>query len=231
MNHQAYDQVKTEQWVRGLKYLAVAILVLALLSAGYALWRKNQESKALQAFSTLSQADLIEMRVVKESKVLSQDPVEALTEGSEADRTAYLGALEKVRADHKGTTASHLAALRLGRWNVAKGDLPKAEALYREALSEIRGRDSQIFVSMVSEALGVVLENQERWDDALKAYESGLSAEDKTLRPLLLLSKARVLSNQKKVDEAKSVYDSVVQEYPNSSYSQQARALAVKASL
>jgi tetratricopeptide (TPR) repeat protein len=231
MIDQVSDQAKTEQWVRGLKVLSVLLLGAAVVWAGYAVYIKRQESKALEAFSALAQADVIEMRVVREAKVLSDDPVEVLREAPEADKTAYVAALEKVRAEHKGTTAGHIAALRLGRWYVTGKDFEKAEALYKELLSEIRGAEGEIFASMASEALGVIYENQSRWDDALKVYDASLANEQAALRPLLMLSKARVLTAQKKTEEAKAVYDGVVQSYPNTSYSQQARALSVKAAL
>lgn len=231
MIDQASEQLKTEQWVRGLKILSILVVGAAIVWAGYAFWLKKQETKALQAFSTLSEADLIEIKALKDVKVLSTDPLEALREAPEAERVSYLAALNKVVAEHKGTTAAHIAALRLGRWSAEQQDFAKAESIFKELLSDIRGRESEIFSSMASEALGVVYEDQGRFDDALKVYEAALQNEQATLRPVLLLGKARVLSSQKKVEEAKAVYDKVVQSYPNTAYSQQARALAVKASL
>jgi predicted negative regulator of RcsB-dependent stress response len=231
MIDQVSAEAKTEQWVRGLKILSLFVVAGAVLLAGYGFWMKRQESKALQAFSTLAAADLIEVRALREVKILSQDPVEALRESTATEQAAYVAALEKVRAEHRGTTASHLAALRLGRWWAEAKDLSKAEAVYKDLLTELSGRDSEIFTSLASEALGVIYENADRHDDALKVYDAALSNKAATLRPLLLLGKARVLSSQKKIDEARAVYDSVVQDFPNSTYSQQARALAVKAAL
>jgi tetratricopeptide (TPR) repeat protein len=231
MIDQVSAEVKTEQWVRGLKILSIFVVAGAVLLAGYGFWMKRQETKALQAFSTLAAADLIEVRALREVKILSQDPVEALRESPQTEQTAYVAALEKVRSEHRGTTASHLAALRLGRWWAEAKDLTKAEAVYKDLLTELNGRDAEIFSSLASEALGVIYENAERPEDALKVYETALTNKTATLRPLLLLGKARVLSSQKKIDEARAVYDSVVQTYPNSTYSQQARALSVKAAL
>ncbi|MEO5668293.1 MAG: tetratricopeptide repeat protein [Bdellovibrionota bacterium] len=231
MIDQVSDDVKTEQWIRGLKILSTFVVVAAIFLAGYAFWMKKQESKTLQAFSSLAEADVIEMRALRDVKVLSQDPVEALRDGPAAQKSAYVAALEKVRAEHHGTTASVLAALRLGRWFIQNNDLAKAESIYKDVLGEIRGRDSDVYVSMASEALGVVYEDQNRLDEALKIYNSALTNDKATLRPLLLLGKARVLSSMKKPTEAKTVYDIVVEDYPNSAYSQQARALAVKAEL
>jgi|GEM_PF-1212041 len=231
MIDQASAQAKTEQWVRALKILSVLVVASAALLAGYAMWMKGQESKSLKAFSALAQADAIEARVLRGAKVLSQDPVEALREASENERSAYLAALEKVRSEHPRTTAAHLAALRLGRWAAETSDWAKAESYYRDLLGELRGRQNLIYASMASEALGVVYENQGRWEDALKVFDSALASDESTLKPLLMLGKARVLSSLKKTEEAKAVYDSIVQNFPNSPYSQQARALAVKVSL
>jgi len=231
MIDQASEQLKTEQWVRGLKILSVLVVGAAVVWAGYGFWIKKQETNALQAFSALAEADLIEIKAVKDAKVLSTDPMEALRDAPESEKASYIAALNRVVAEHKGSTASYIAALRLGRWSVDQNDFAKAESIYKELLGDIRGQESEIFASMASEALGVVFENQERWDEALKIYDEALRNEKATLRPVLLLGKARVLVSQKKTDEAKSVYDSVVQSYPNTAYSQQARALAVKASL
>ncbi len=231
MIDQASAHAKTEQWIRGLKILALMIVGVAIFWAVYALWASNQESKALKAFSALAQADTIEMHAVRDAKVLSDDPMEVLREATEDKRKSYVEALENVRRNHGGTVAAHIAALRLGRWALLQNDNAQAEKLYRSLLDEAKGRESQIYATMASEALGVVLENQGRWDEALQVYEGALVDKNSPLRPLLMMSKARVLAKQDKRSEAKATYDDVVQNFPNSPYSAAARALAVKVSL
>jgi len=225
------DPVKTEQTIKALKLFSIAVVVIAALWGVWGIFQKQKEVATEKAFSALAQADLIEMKAVRSAKVLSQDPIEVLREEADASvREEYLSSLKKVVTDFPNTSAAHLAALRLGRWHFDSNELDAAKATYLE-LANSGNSDSVLYKAMAIEALSVVYEKQGNTKEALVLLEKALSNKSIPLRPLLLLSQARLMGLDGRKEDAKKVYEDVVKDYPNSSYSQQARALSVKVSL
>jgi predicted negative regulator of RcsB-dependent stress response len=227
------DSVKIGQTIKALKIFSLSVVAIAALWGVWSVIRSRQELRTEAAFSALAQADLIEMKALRSAKVLSKDPIEVLREEADANqKEAYISALKSVIENHGGTAAAHIAALRLGRWHVESNALDSAKAIYSDLISKTeKNSDYALYFAMAVEALSVVLEKQGQNEEALLLLERALSNKSIPLRPLLLLSRARLLAVAGRKEEAKAVYADVVKEFPNSPYSQQARALSVKVSL
>jgi predicted negative regulator of RcsB-dependent stress response len=227
------DSVKIGQTIKALKIFSLSVVAIAALWGVWSVIRSRQERRTEAAFSALAQADLIEMKALRSAKVLSKDPIEVLHEEADAtQKEAYISALKSVIENHGGTAAAHLAALRLGRWYVESNALDSAKAIYSDLISKTeKNSDYVLYFAMAVEALSVVLEKQGQNEEALLFLERALANKSIPLRPLLLLSRARLLGVAGRKEEAKAVYADVVKEFPNSPYSQQARALSVKVSL
>ncbi len=226
------DPVKAEQWMRNLKVLGLVGFGTALVWGGATLFKKMEEKSQTKAFSALATAESIEDSLLENSEVLSKDPIEVVAESDEETQTSYIASLKSVIAEHSGTSAAYLAALRLGRYHALKGQNDEAKIIYSDLREKSQSsKDSALFYAMASEALGVVLEGQKDFEGALKVYSESLEKKHTNLRPLLLLGKARVESALGMKEEATKSYEKVVSDFPSTSYSQQAQALKVKVSL
>lgn len=232
MNDHESDPAKVEQWVRNLKVLGLVGLGTALIWGGATVYKNMDEKSQTKAFSALSTAEAIEEKLLENSEVLSQDPIEVVAESDEETQTKYTDSLRSVISKHSGSSAAHLAALRLGRYHVLKGQEDDAKAVYGELIKKSQSsQDASLFYAMASEALGVTLEKQEDFEGALKVYSDALAKKHTSLRPVLLLGKARAETALGLKEEAAKSYEKVLSDFPATSYSQQAQALKVKVNL
>lgn len=227
------DPIKTEEIIRRIKILVLIVLAALAIWGLWSLKTQWENSKNEKAFAALAPAELIELKVVRDAKVLSQDPVEVLKDpGFESQKEQYLNILKSVIADHKGTSAAHIAALRLGRWHFENAEWDLAQGIYASLINEVQSsQDQALFYALAVEAQSVVHEQKSEWPLAAELLEKALKTKNIPLKPLLLLSQARILALSGKKDEAVKVYESLSKEFPNTPYSQQARALSVKVSL
>lgn len=179
-----------------------AVVVAVLLVWGFSAWRSSREA---QAGAELSQA--LEL----ESRPLAGESAQpgAETFPSQAERTkATEAALEKVRADHSGTTAAQTALAQLGFIKLKSGDGAGAQKDLSDFLSGA-AKDHPLRV-FAQESLGYAFEAQGKLDDAKAAFEK--------LRELGLPARAdfqaaRLALVQGKPD-AKQQLEKVTKEYP-----------------
>ncbi len=226
------DPIKAEQWIMNLKILGLLGLVGGLSWGGVTFFKKMEEKSQTKAFSQLAKVEAMEDELLKSSEILSKDPIEVIAEAKVETQEQYVSELKAVIKDHPKTSASFMAALRLGRYYSLKNEVENVKTVYQALREQTQSsEDASLFYAMASEALAVTLVNQGDLDGALKVYDDALGRKYTSLKPVLMLGKARTQGAMGLKAEATSTYDSIVKDYPSTTYSQQAQALKVKVSL
>lgn len=182
--------------------VAGAILGLALLIWGVSFWRNSREAKA-----GVELAEALELQsrpIAGEGQAPPGQPVFASAQ--ERDN-ALITALEKVRADHGGTTAAQTALAELGFYKLKSGDAAGAQKDLQDYLDHAGDHPLRPFAQ---ESLGYALEAQKKLDEARAAFEKlrtmGLPARADYQAARLALVEGK--------PDAKQQLERVAKEYP-----------------
>lgn len=143
---------------------AAAILGLALIIWGVSAWRSSREAKA---GAELAEALELQSRPTA-GEGQAQPGQEGFPSREERDK-ALITALEKVRADHGGTTAAHTALAEIGFHKLQSGDAAGAEKDLQEFLD--RSSKDHPLRPFAQESLGYALEAQKKLDEANAAFD------------------------------------------------------------
>ena len=180
-----------------------AVVAIALIAWGVAAWRGSREAKA---GAELAEALELQSRPVA-SEGPSQPGQETFPSKDEREK-AVIAALEKVRADHGGSTAAQTALAEIGFHKLKASDGPGAEKDLRDFLSAA-GRNHPLR-PFAQESLGYALEAQGKLDEARAAFEK--------LRELDLPARADFQSARLALvqgkPEARQQLERVAKEYP-----------------
>lgn len=126
--------------------------------------------------------------------------------------------LEDVTKKYSGTRAAADAALKLGDLFYSHGNYEKALDYFKRAADGSSGFDRASSLA----AVGYCLENLGKQTEALEAFEKALRMGESSLKPDVLLSIARIHGTSKNSDKARSTYDQILKEFPNTEYSKSA---------
>jgi tetratricopeptide (TPR) repeat protein len=143
---------------------AVAIVALALIVWGVSAWRSSREASA--------GAELAEALQLQSRPIAAEgqaQPGEDTFPNREEREKATIAALEKVRADHRGTTAAQTALAELGFHKLKASDAAGAQKDLQDFLAEA-GKDHPLR-PFAQESLGYALEAQKKLDEARAAFE------------------------------------------------------------
>lgn len=196
---------KGMEWVaahqRQVALLAGAAVLAVVLAWGLSTWRAAREAKA---GGDLSQALELESRPIGAEAQPGQESFPSKEERSKA----AVAALDKVRADHGGTTAAQTALAELGFLKLKAGDAAAAQKDLTDFLAGA-GKDHPLR-AFAQESLGYAAEAQGKLDDARAAFEK--------LRDLGLPARAdyqaaRLALVQGK-PEAKAQLEKIAKDYP-----------------
>ena len=222
MNEKVVDERKVEKLTRWLKISLVGVLVLTVVGTVFLFVKRQSEQSEISAYSLLFEAERMERDLGEGSNPFDPSFYIKMQAWSSEDQAAYKGALEKVVAEKPNTQAAQLARLRLARLSFEAGDKDKAYALLDQAKL---GAEEALIKAQALHTLGVFHENDEGLEKALEAFREAAAVKNSPLAPLSLLSEARVLRALSKADDAKKIYQQVIEKYPNSIFERQARAL------
>jgi hypothetical protein len=187
------------------------IVVAVLLAWGLMLWRSSRETKAGAA---LAEALELQSRPLA-TEAPAQPGVETFASKEEREK-AVLAALEKVRGEHRGTTAALTAQAEVGFRKLKAGDAAGAQKDLEEFLKAAdKEHPLRIFGQ---ESLGYAFEGQNKLDDARAAFEKlrQLGAPERAD-----LHAARLALVQGKPD-AKAQLEKVAKEYAKDPVAQEA---------
>ncbi|TMB11674.1 MAG: hypothetical protein E6J66_08400 [Deltaproteobacteria bacterium] len=143
---------------------AGAVIAIGLIGWGFSAWQGSREAKAGAGL-----AEAIELQSRTISSETSAQPGQETFASKEEREKAVIAALEKVRADHRGTTAAQTALAEIGFHKLKGADAAGAQKDLEEFLAGAsRGHPLRPFAQ---ESLGYALEAQNRLDDAKTAFE------------------------------------------------------------
>jgi hypothetical protein len=140
----------------------VAIAAVALAAWGISSWKESREKKAGIA---LADALALEGRPIAGE---GAQPGEETFPSADARKKAVVDALEKVRAEHGGTTAAQTATAELGFEKLRTGDAAAAQKDLESFLDHAGG--DHPLRAFATESLGYALEAQGKLDEARKAF-------------------------------------------------------------
>ncbi|NCN26145.1 tetratricopeptide repeat protein [bacterium] len=222
MNEKVLDERKVEELTLLIKKIVIAVVVLSVVGVLHLFIERSQERTEKDAFALLFSAEKLERELGEASNPFDPKFYESMAAWTPEVKQQYRELLEQVVSKYPSAEAGHLARLRLARVNIVDGNVSEAE----ELLAAVKSKASEDFIKAHSlQLLGVIYENQNKLDDALSAFDQIVSLKKAPFKPLAMLSKARVLKALNRGDEAKSVYEKVTSDFPNTIYEKQARAL------
>ncbi len=231
MNDQLSVQIKVEKLMQLLKVIG-GLVVLAAAAYGFYHWREEgRREKSVQAFEALFEVEAMEEKAMKEAELLSSDPLAVFKTWPAEKKAEYLDKLAEVQRKFPGTAAAASAGLKIGRWHVEEKAYDEATKAYRAIVESPISKHYPLYAAMALEGWGVSLESLNKNEEALGIYEKSLNLQKNPLKPLAYMGKARNLKAVGKVDDARKVYESLIAEFPSTSYEKKARILMETLSL
>ncbi len=195
--------------------IAVALLVVAIAAGGYFLWREHVQSRA--------HALLADALAVQEAPVAS--PGTPAAPGSyPTDRARLETAMAKFKAAadaYPSTDAGIFARYQEAADELALGNATAAVAAYQEVLrrggSAIHGQIAQLGLAEAQARAG-------QYDAAINTLKEASQRKDGPL-PVdgILMELGRVYRDAGKRAEAQQTFNRLVEEYPDSPYTQDAK--------
>ena len=155
-------------WLVAHKSLALgiggAVVALALLVWGVSAWRNSRENSGAAAL-----AEALELVSRPVSGDPQREPGQEAYASKEEREKAVIAALEKVRADHGGTTAAQTALAQIGFHKLKAGDAAGAQ----KDLEDFIGHSSKDHPlrPFAQESLGYAWEAQNKLEEARAAFE------------------------------------------------------------
>ena len=180
-----------------LAVAAGAVVLLALLGTGAWMWNAAQHRRAAAAYAET----LLKVRAVENPQATAQD------------RTAALGDLERVLAEHPTSTMAPQAAYVLGNLRFASGQYDRARAAYQ--LTVARSGAGTI-ATLARAGMGYAWEAERKLPEATQAFETALA----DLKPAafyyeeLLADLARTQEQSGKKDAAIATYRRMLKDRP-----------------
>ena len=198
---------KAMEWVaarqRQVTIAVAAVIVAALLAWGFSAWRGAREEKAGAALS-----EAIELQSRPVAGEGQAQPGQETFPSKEERTKAALAALDKVRAEHAGTTAATTAIAEAGFLKLRSGDAAGAQKDLSDFLSAA-AKDHPLR-AFAQESLGYAYEAQGKLDDARAAFEK-LRELDMPARADYQAARLALLTKQ---PDAKQRLEKIGKEYP-----------------
>ncbi|HYN08659.1 MAG TPA: tetratricopeptide repeat protein [Vicinamibacterales bacterium] len=199
--------------------VSVVVLLVLAIGGGYLYWRKRTNDKA-GAMLGIAMA-------VTQSQIVPAPTVPGATQApntyptDRARQEAALKAFQEVAATYPSTDAGLAAQYHAAGALLSLGRLAEAE----KAFADVAARTgSSVYVPMAKLGRAEALAGQTKYDDAIKAL-TDLSADRDGALPIdgVLMELARTCVKAGKKEEARAAFKRVVDEFPESAYSQDAR--------
>ena len=231
----------------------IAIVVgLVVIAAGGGFWLNHHEAKSAQgrdalykakqglekeltAFATATAPKTVPVEKAaplgKDGKAGKDAPKPPATPTAES--VAYkkaevdtqfpksVSALKKAALDFSGTRPGFEAQISLGDLYLDHGDAPKAIPFYEKAVDMAPGKHEKA-VALYS--LGFAGESAGKYAEAIKAFDKSLSTADIGLNGDILQGMARSYEQLHDTANARSTYDKIISQLPNTPYAKNAEA-------
>ena len=198
---------------------AIAVVVVAGLVGGYLYWTKRTND---QASGRLGQAMAIAQAQIVPAPTLPGATQPAGTYPTEQARDeAAVKAFQDVAAAYGSTPAGIAAQYHAATSLMGLGRATEAEQKFRDVTAK---GGSSIYASMAKMGLVTALVGQSKYDDAIATLNT-LSGDRDGAIPIdgVLMELARTYVKAGKPQDARAAFKRVVDEFPQSSYSADAR--------
>ena len=199
--------------------MAGAVVVVAAAIGGYLFMSSRAADRASAA---LGAALAIEQSAIAPAPTVPGAKQQVGTFPTETARTeAAVAAYKKVIDEYSGDETGRAARYRLASVYLSTGRAAEAEKLFGEAAD---GAGSSVYGPMAQMGRAQALATLGKYDDALRIL-TDLSGQRDSVLPIdgVLMELARVSERAGKTQEAKAAYKRVVDEFPQSGYSTEAR--------
>lgn len=202
------------------------VLILAVIGGGV-LYTNHQSSRSSAANNALYGAQTSLNTILKTWQ--TQLPKGQDVQFAKTDVDAKFGDVIKklgaVSDQYAGTRAAFEAEMTVGDLYLNHGDAAKAIPAFDKATTEApKSLDRANALS----GLGYARESSGNFAGALEAYESALKVGEASLKGDLLLSVARSHELLKEPEKARSTYDEIITQLPNTGAAKQAELLKAK---
>ena len=199
--------------------ISVIVLLIVAIGGGYFYWRKRTNDKAgamLGIAMTVGQSPIVPAPTVPGA---TQAPNTYPNE--RARQEAALKAFQEVAATYPSTDAGIAAQYHAAGTLLTMGRLAEAEKAFADLASRA---STSVYAPMAKLGRAEALAGQTKYDDAIKAL-TDLSADRDGALPVdgVLMELARTCVKAGKKEEARAAFKRVVDEFPESVYSQDAR--------
>lgn len=143
----------------------------------------------------------------------------------EAKLPTTVAKYKEVITQFGGTRAAHEARMGLGDLYFNHGDAAKAIPFYKEGADSAPGNFEK---SLALSALGYAYENSGKPNDAVAAFEKALNLGEAGIKGDVLLAIARSQVALHDTAKARSTYDQIISQLPNTESAKMAEALKAK---
>ncbi len=212
--------LEAQDWLIERQSLILLVFALLLVGGGVAAllnyFSNRSEERAAQDLGTA--LAILERPVVPAAEGTPPAPApgeEAPFKSAKEQDEALVKALTDFRSKHGGTRAATTAALPLGKAQYRLGTHEPAIASFKAFLEE--APQNEPLRAAAFEGMGYALEAQQKYDEALKAFEdmSKVEAGD-YLQGMGEYHRARILIQQGKKDDAAALLVKIPAEHANS---------------
>lgn len=228
MNYQEEIDEKVSVLKNILIKASMVLGVTLVVGVAFLAYNSHLESKNTKAADLFYQAHEIEKSTVgkvstpEESAAMQGFDAKKILELEPAKREAYLKILAEISADYSGTPIWALVQLRRAKIALAQNKPEESEKEYRSVMDA--SLKSHLFAGLAADGLGVMFEDLGQNDKALEVFKQASAVAKNPLKPLAMMGQARVLTTMGKTGAAE-IYENIVKEYPESSYSRRAKVL------
>lgn len=187
---------------RHWKSLTAAVVVVVACVAGWYYWTNMQADDLVEAGKVIAPGQT----AMQDSRYEDAIPI-----------------FERVVTEFGGTSVAHEATIELANACFQTGDLEKARTYYQTYLDEYGSQDAHYWLAARS-GLAACDEEDEKYEEAANQYLA-LADEDPEsyLAPGFLLDAARCFGAADQKDQARALYDRVVENYESTPYARDAR--------
>ncbi len=210
---------------RGLLFIALGVIALAILAYGWFFYRGNQEDKAQLALSTA--IETIEAPVGDDTQQQQQTTGPKFKTSDERN-TAAEKQFRDVQAKFGGTDAADIAGLYLARLAVMRGDAANARKGLEEFLDD-HGDHPLLGASARYSLYQLRIENGEAAQVASELTAELSKAEASLPGDALLVLLAQAYDVQGNAEKSRETYRRITTEYPDSQYAVEAARRAGQA--
>jgi len=211
---------------RGLLFIAVGVIAIALLAYGWYFFRSNQEDKAQLALATA--IETIEAPVGEDPQQQQQPTTGPKFKTAEERNTAAEKQFRDVQTQFGGTDAADIAGLYLARLAVTRGDA----AIARKGLEDFiddHGDHPLLGASARYSLYQLRIENGEAAQVTTELTTELSKAEPALPGDALLILLAQAYEVQGNAEKSREAYRRITTEYPDSQYAIEAARRAGQA--